>query len=114
VSFRSNRVGPQGTAVAFLLALAFLSSSPVFAQDAQALLHKYKCYMCHADKESKTGPAYVDVAARYRGNSEALATLTTAVRRGEYGAGPWHMPPHPEVSDADARKMIRYILSLPQ
>lgn len=28
------------------------------------------------------------------------------------GEGPWHMPPHPEVSDADARRMVRYILSL--
>jgi len=26
--------------------------------------------------------------------------------------GPWRMPPHPEVSQADAREMVRYILSL--
>jgi cytochrome c551/c552 len=32
--------------------------------------------------------------------------------KGSHGNGPWHMPPHPEVSDADAKAMVRYILSL--
>lgn len=75
----------------------------------QALLQRYKCSSCHADRETKTGPAYVDVAARYRGDPKALATLTAAVKQGSHGAGQWHMPPHPEVSDADARKMVRVL-----
>jgi cytochrome c len=82
------------------------------AQDAQILLQKYKCYICHADAESRTGPAYADVAAMYRGKPKALASLAAAIRRGVRGGGPWHMPPHPEISDDDARKMARYILSL--
>jgi cytochrome c len=82
------------------------------AQAPQILLQQYKCYICHADNESKTGPAYADVAARYRGNSQAVAILTAAIRKGAHGGGPWHMPPHPEVSDVDAKKMARYILSL--
>ena len=84
----------------------------VRAQAPQILLQQYRCYICHADDESKTGPAYVDVATRYRGNSQAVAILAAAIRKGDHGSGPWHMPPHPEVSDADARKMARYILSL--
>jgi cytochrome c len=82
------------------------------AQAPQILLQQYKCYICHADDESKTGPAYVDVATRYRGNSQAVAILAAEIKKGDHGSGPWHMPPHPEVSDADARKMARYILSL--
>ena len=82
------------------------------AQAPQILLQQYKCYICHTDNESKTGPAYADVATRYRGNSQAVAILTAEIRKGVHGSGPWHMPPHPEVSEADARKMARYILSL--
>ena len=76
-----------------------------------SLLQQYKCYFCHADNEAKTGPAFVDVAARYNGKSQAVATLAATVKKGSHGNGPWHMP-HPEVSDADAKVMVRYILSL--
>ncbi len=82
------------------------------AQAAQELLQQYKCYICHADDETKAGPAYVDVAARYRGNPQAVAIVAGAVRKGAHSGGPWHMPPHPEVSSGDATKMARYILSL--
>jgi cytochrome c len=82
------------------------------AESPQALPHQYKCYSCHADDESKTGPAYADVAARYRDNPRAAAILSAEIRKGAHGGGPWHMPPHPEVSAADAKTMTRYILSL--
>jgi cytochrome c len=82
------------------------------AQAPQILLQQYKCYICHAEDESKTGPAYADVATRYRDNPRAVAILSAEIRKGAHGSGPWHMPPHPEVSDGDAKKMARYILSL--
>jgi len=82
------------------------------AQAPQVLLQQYKCYICHADDATKTGPAYVDVAAKYRGNPQAVAIVADVVRKGTRSGGPWHMPPHPEVSEADATKMARYILSL--
>ena len=89
-----------------------LGIGAVHAEDAPALLQKYKCYLCHADNEPKAGPAYVDVATAYRGDPKAPATLVALIKKGAHGAGPWHMPPHPEVSDPEARKMVRYILSL--
>lgn len=82
------------------------------AQTPVILLQQYNCYICHADNKTKTGPAYVDVAARYRGNPKAVSMIAAAIKKGDHGYGPWHMPPHPEVSGADARKMARYILSL--
>ena len=91
---------------------ALLLVVPAQGQDAQVLLRQYKCYMCHADRDSKTGPAYVDVARRYKSNARAVAILTAEITKGVHGSGPWHMPPHPEVSAADARKMAHYILSL--
>ena len=76
-------------------------------------MHQYKCYMCHAGQGIQNGPCkYVDVAIRYKGNPHAVAVITGSIRKGAHGGGPWHMPPHPEVSGADARIMARYILSL--
>jgi cytochrome c len=82
------------------------------AVDAQALLTHYKCYICHADREAKAGPAYADVAASLRDRKDAVSVLALTIRRGMRSGGPWHMPPHPEVSAAEARVMARYIMSL--
>jgi cytochrome c len=82
------------------------------AQAPEVLLHQCNCYICHSNDETKTGPAYVDVAAKYAGNPQAVAIVAAVVRKGAHSGGPWHMPPHPEISEADARKMGRYILSL--
>jgi cytochrome c551/c552 len=80
--------------------------------DPQALLTHYKCYICHADRETKAGPAYVDVAAQYRKTPDAVSVIALEIRRGLRHGGPWHMPPHPEVSVAEARAVARDIVSL--
>jgi cytochrome c len=98
--------------LSILVVATILAVGVARAQTPQALLEQYKCYLCHADKEAKAGPAYVDVASKYKGNPQAVAIVAATVRKGVRGAGPWHMPPHPEVSDSDATKMARYILSL--
>ena len=99
------------------LGLGILSaavSAACIAQPApQALMERYKCVACHRDREARTGPAYADIAARYREDPKAPARLAAAIRSGEHGRGPWQMPPHPEVSAADAKVMVRYILSMP-
>lgn len=80
--------------------------------DPQALLTHHKCYICHADRETKAGPAYVDVAAQYRKTPNAVSVAALEIRRGLRHGGPWHMPPHPEISVAEAGVMARYIMSL--
>jgi|GEM_PF-356468 len=82
--------------------------------DPQRLLHQYKCYICHADHEAKAGPAYADVAAQFHARRDAVSVISAEIRRGVRRGGPWHMPPHPEVSPRDARAMARYIMSLDQ
>ena len=95
------------------LILAIIASGAGVARaDAPLLLQQYKCYFCHADNEAKAGPAFIDVAARYKGKSQAVTVVAATVKKGSHGNGPWHMPPHPEVSDADAKELARYILSL--
>ena len=97
--------------VAFLVGLL---SVPLAARGAEppASLTRYRCYFCHSDRERLTGPAFAEVAASYREQSGAVTTIANNIRTGIQSGGPWHMPPHPEVSEADARSMARYILAL--
>ena len=96
---------------ALIVALAVIVAGAAHAQHGHELLRKYDCYICHADTETRTGPAYADVAAKYRGDPKAVASLIVLVKKGAHGSGPWHMPPMPQVPDAEARRMVDYILS---
>jgi cytochrome c len=107
----ANRARLKLIALLVLAALPFAAST-ARAESPKASLEHYRCYVCHAEQETRTGPAFVDVATRYRGDAEAEGRLVPEVRKGTHGSGPWHMPPHPEVSEPDARAMVRYILSL--
>lgn len=98
--------------LSFAVAAGLTVAGVVQAQDAPLLMRRYDCYTCHADEEAKAGPAFVDVAAKYQGNSRGAAILTALVKKGRHGEGPWPMPPLPQVPDADARKIAEYILSL--
>lgn len=100
------------TLVRLIFACACVGIAAAHADDAPTLLRKYDCYSCHADTAPKTGPACVDVASKYRGDAKAAAKIATVIKKGKQGGRPWHMPPHPEISDAQARTMARYILSL--
>jgi cytochrome c len=81
-------------------------------QEPPASLERYRCTICHAPNETLAGPAFADVAAKYAGDREAVAKIAYMIRHGVRSGAPWHMPPHPEVSAAEARTMARYIMSL--
>jgi cytochrome c len=98
-----------GTAFWLAGALAFAADAPI---DATAALTQYRCYTCHSDRESLAGPAFADVAARYRDRKDAVSHVAQEIATGVRTGGPWHMPPHPEVSRDEARAMARYIMSL--
>ena len=98
--------------VVMLLAIASASLAFAAAGKAPASLSAYRCYECHGDREALAGPAFADIAAAYRGKQDAVGRIAADIRSGIRGGGPWHMPPHPEVSANDARAMARYILSL--
>ncbi|MCC7325518.1 MAG: hypothetical protein IT521_01765 [Burkholderiales bacterium] len=93
-----------------LLTLALLTG-PASAADVQELLQKYRCTICHAEREVLAGPPWVDIAARYRGQPQAEMIISTRIRAGARGSGLWHMPPHPEVPKTEAALMSRYILT---
>ena len=83
------------------------------AQSADDLLKKHACTACHAIDKKMVGPAYKDVAAKYRGNAQAQTVLMEKVKKG--GVGNWGqvpMPPNAAVPDADIKTMVTHILAI--
>ena len=81
----------------------------------RALIEAGTCLSCHQIDRKSIGPAYNDVAAKYRGDAGALARLATKIGTG--GSGVWGqvmMPPHPQLTEAQRTQMAAYILSLGQ
>ncbi|MDQ2864572.1 MAG: c-type cytochrome [Bacteroidota bacterium] len=89
-----------------------ISTNPDY-QKGLALVAKSNCLTCHKIDEKLIGPAYKDVANKYAGNDTAVNYLAHKVISG--GKGVWGdvaMTPHPDLSEADAEQMVRYILLL--
>jgi cytochrome c len=77
-----------------------------------ALATARNCMACHNIDKKVVGPAYKDVAAKYRGDKAAPARLVTKVMEG--GGGVWgvvKMPSNPQVSEAEAKKLVAWVLS---
>lgn len=86
-------------------------ASPALADEA--LAKKYACTACHAIDKKLVGPAYKDVAAKYKGDAKAEAKLAEKVKKGGSGVwGPVPMPPNPNVPDADIAKLVKWVLSI--
>jgi cytochrome c len=80
---------------------------------ANADLAKAKnCMACHATANKVVGPAYKDVAAKYAGQKDAEDKLTQKVLKGGSGVwGPVPMPANGQVTEAEARTLVKWILS---
>ena len=92
-------------------ALAASAALPAAAQEE--LAKKHNCLACHSVDKKVVGPAYKDVAAKYRGDKTAEAKLVEKVKKG--GVGVWGqvpMPPNATVPDADVKALVKWILSL--
>ncbi len=85
-------------------------ATPAFAQ--LDLAQKSGCTACHAIDKKLVGPGYKEVAAKYKGDKTAQAKLEEKVKKG--GVGVWGqvpMPPNSQVSDADIKKLVAWVLS---
>jgi len=88
------------------------------AADMPPLAKKSGCTACHAIDKKVVGPAWADVAKRYKGDGAAKAALIAKVKKG--GKGNWTevtkgvpMPPYsPRVADADIEKLVDFIIGL--
>lgn len=98
-----------------LAAAAAVSCASVFAADAaaaKALATKSACLACHAADKKLVGPAYKDVAAKHKGQADALAKVTARIKSGGSGMyGPVPMPPQPNLKDDELKLLAEWVLA---
>ncbi len=83
-----------------------------FSSTGQILMNKSDCKSCHMMSKRSVGPSYIEVSNKYRGKNGAVESLAQKVIKG--GAGVWGdhaMSAHPNLSVADARAIVEYILT---
>lgn len=92
------------------MVLSAVASTSAFAQ---ADLAKAKnCMACHTVTNKLVGPAYKDVAEKYAGQKGAEDKLVQKVLKGGSGVwGPIPMPANPQVSEAEARQLVKWVLA---
>ena len=94
---------------AIAAALAFVGA----AQANEELAKKNNCTACHKIEGKLVGPAYKEVAAKYKGDKKAEAMLIEKVKKGGMGVwGPIPMPPNTAVKDEDIKTLVKWILDL--
>jgi cytochrome c len=92
-------------------AATVMVAPPAFAD--LALATSKNCMACHGVDKKIVGPAYKDVAAKYKTDKAGADKLATKIMKG--GSGVWGqvpMPANTQVSEADAKKLVAWILSL--
>lgn len=95
------------------IAALTLTASSSFAATGAELAQKNSCMACHSIDKKIVGPAYKDVAKKYKGNADAVAMLSKKIKDGSTGVwGPIPMPPNgPKVSDADIKVLAEWIMA---
>ena len=99
--------------LAFLIAaLCATGLAHAQAKDPAKLAQEKGCLACHSVDKKIVGPAYKDVAAKYKGDASAEAKLVKKVLQG--GAGVWGtvpMPPNTTVKEDEAKILVKWVLS---
>jgi cytochrome c551/c552 len=78
----------------------------------EGLFKKHNCAACHAPASRAIGPAISEVAAKYKGQANAVKKLHDKVKVG--GAGVWGaipMPPHAHVPEGDIDALVKWMLT---
>jgi cytochrome c len=91
------------------LATLLAASGPVFA--SAELAGKKNCLACHAVDKKLVGPSYKEVAAKYKGQKDAVSMLATKIQKGSVGVwGQVPMPANPVTPD-EAKQLATWVLS---
>lgn len=88
-------------------------ASAISDADGIALAKKRNCFACHLVDKKVVGPAWKDVAAKYRGDAGAQARIEAKIGKGGSGAwGGMAMPAQPQVTAEERATLARFILNL--
>ena len=96
-------------------AASLFSAKTVYAESdpLKKLMQTNNCVACHQIDKRKYGPQFDEIPAKYTNDASTVAKLAAKIKAG--GTGVWgedYMPPQPQVSDADAKRMAELILAL--
>lgn len=99
--------------VSAMLALGLFAAAPLLhAADPAGLARNSGCLACHTVDKKIVGPAFKEVAAKYKGDAAAPADLVKKVKAGGSGVwGPVPMPPNAAVSDEDMKAIVDWVLA---
>lgn len=93
-------------------AMVMAAVLPVAAYASADLAKAKNCMACHGVDKKLVGPAFKDVAAKYKGDKGAAAKLSQSIVKGSSGTwGPIPMPPN-AISEADASALAKWVLAL--
>ncbi|AZG13300.1 MULTISPECIES: c-type cytochrome [Cupriavidus] len=93
-------------------AMVMAAVLPVAAHASADLAKAKNCMACHGVDKKLVGPAFKDVAAKYKGDKGAAAKLSQSIVKGSSGTwGPIPMPPN-AISEADASALAKWVLAL--
>jgi cytochrome c len=96
-----------------ILAAAVASMSVLPAWASADMAQKKNCMACHATDKKLIGPSYKDVASKYAGQKDAADKLAQKILKG--GSGVWGavpMPANPQVSEAEAKQLAAWVLTV--
>lgn len=87
------------------------AGAPAAEVDVQAVLKANACLGCHAVAQKIVGPAYHDVAVKYKNDPQAQARLEASIKAGGSGKwGPVVMPPFGNLSPQELRALAAFVL----
>jgi len=99
--------------VSMVAAAGLMVAGSALAADMPDLAKKNNCTACHAIDKKLVGPAWADVAKKYKGDAGAAAHLDGVISKGGKGVwGPMPMPPNPKVTAEERKELVDFVLGL--
>ncbi|MEJ8847340.1 c-type cytochrome [Variovorax rhizosphaerae] len=96
--------------ILLMSALALLSAGPAMAD--LALATSKNCMACHTVDKKVLGPAFKDIAAKYKDDKTAPEKLAVKIMKGSSGVwGSLAMPANTQVSESEAARLAAWVLS---
>ena len=103
----------KSTIVSMVTAAGLLVAGSALAADMPASAKKNNCVACHTIDKKLVGPAWADVAKKYKGDAGAAANLDDKITKGGKGVwGPMPMPPNPKMTAEERKELVDFILGL--
>ncbi len=94
-------------------ALAWAAATALPALADPALAQAKNCMACHAVDRKVVGPAFKDVAVKYKGDKTAVDKLAAKIIHGGSGVwGPVPMPANAQVNEAEAKILAAWVLTI--